>query len=195
MYPLGHMTFACGAVFVGVRLLDKVRVGGEVAPKGTAGPPRARPASEGSREGRRRIADVVDYRFVALGAVLPDVIDKPLTWDFAAWRLESGGHHLAHGLLFGFLLIVAGSALAVRGDPRVLLVAVGDVLHVLSDSVSHVPHSLLWPFLELDVPRNAVFLRASNIGCELVAAVIIYLAWRTLRREGRHKRFLRDGRL
>jgi hypothetical protein len=123
------------------------------------------------------------------------LIDKPLTWDFAAWELESGGHHFAHGLFFGLLLVVAGSLLAVRGEPRLLLIAIGDLLHVLADSVSHVPHSLLWPLLELDVPRNGIFLRASNIGGEVAAVVIICLVWKALRRQGRHERLLREGRL
>jgi membrane-bound metal-dependent hydrolase YbcI (DUF457 family) len=188
------MTLACGAVFVGVRLLDRVRSGGAaVSETGQESADAIGQVGEAGR-GRQRLADVIDYRLVAFGAVIPDLIDKLLLWvvlrDF-----ESGGHHFGHSLSFALAILVAGLLLGARGDIRLLLIGVGDLLHVLSDAVSHIPHSLLWPLLELDVPRNEIFLRASNVGGEFAAVIIIYLVWKALQREERHQWFLREGRL
>lgn len=194
MYPLGHIVSACGAVWAGSRLLDRTRLGEAAFPQVAQGPAQATgqlPAS-GRRPGS--LADAIDYRLVAFGGLIPDLIDKPLLWVILR-DFESGGHHLGHGLLLALALLVAGLLLLARGDIRLLLVGAGDLLHVLFDSVSHVPHSLLWPFFEIDVPRNEIFLRVSNIGGEIAAVVIIYLVWKTLQREGRQERFLREGRL
>ena len=89
----------------------------------------------------------MDLRFLALGAILPDVIDLPLGilwWSrFATPRLA------AHSLLFGALAMVAVLVLTRRGPwrKRLMLVAVGILLHLVLDAMWQDPETLWWPFL------------------------------------------------
>ena len=76
MYPLGHVTFACGAVWLGARLLDRARQGENERQPVAAGAAQATPGEDAPR--RSSIADAIDYRLVAFGALLPDLIDKPI---------------------------------------------------------------------------------------------------------------------
>ena len=78
MYPLGHVTFACGAVWLGTKLLERARQGETVQQQVAASAAQATPREDATR--RPSIADAVDYRLVALGALLPDLIDKPIVW-------------------------------------------------------------------------------------------------------------------
>jgi membrane-bound metal-dependent hydrolase YbcI (DUF457 family) len=89
-----------------------------------------------------------DYRFVVVGAVLPDLIDKPLRLlDFGVPH----GHTYAHTLLFSLLVIICGSLIIRRsGDARVLLLGLGSLSHPLVDPVIVYPRTLFWPLFGLD---------------------------------------------
>ncbi len=136
----------------------------------------------------------VDYRAVAFGALLPDLVDKPLVW-FVLRDSDLGGHHVGHSLLFSLLLLAVGLSVAARGDNRVLLVAFGAFSHIAFDSVTHVPWSILYPFVEVDVPNTGFLLRATNIAGEVFAlfALIFFL---TRPNPGeRLSLFVREGRI
>jgi hypothetical protein len=88
---------------------------------------------------------------VAAGALLPDLVDKPLAWQFGV--LE-GGRTLAHSLFLAVPLSVAAVVLAVRrGRPRLgLAFAAGYLLHLPGDLLPEFLESgevavgtLLWP--------------------------------------------------
>jgi len=88
---------------------------------------------------------------VALGAVLPDLVDKPLAWQFGV--LE-GGRTLAHSVFVAVPLSAAAVALAVRrGKPRLgLAFAAGYLLHLPGDLLPDFLQTgeiavgtLLWP--------------------------------------------------
>ena len=89
----------------------------------------------------------MDLRFLALGAVLPDVIDTPigaLGWSsFETVRLWS------HGIIAASLAMVAVLILTRRGPSRKrwMLVAVGIMMHLLLDAMWNEPATLWWPFL------------------------------------------------
>jgi LexA-binding, inner membrane-associated putative hydrolase len=85
-----------------------------------------------------------DYRFVALGALLPDIIDKPLAWFILGDRVEDN-HLFAHTMLFGMLLAVPGLYLASRGNPILISLACGVFTHLFCDPVLREPRTLLWP--------------------------------------------------
>jgi len=92
----------------------------------------------------------MDLRFLAFGAILPDLIDLPagiVLWDqFGSVRLVS------HALVFGALLLVAVLALTRRGRTRKqwMMVAVGVMLHLVLDAMWSQPETLWWPFLGSD---------------------------------------------
>jgi hypothetical protein len=69
------------------------------------------------------------FPFVALGALVPDAIDKPL------YRLTSipSDHTIGHTLLLSLVLIAAGALLARRGEPRILWLGLGSLSHPLVD--------------------------------------------------------------
>ncbi len=195
MYPLGHVTFACGAVWLGARLLDRARQGETVQQPVAAGAAQAQATPREDATRRSSIADAIDYRLVALGALLPDLIDKPIVWVLFP-NPDAGGHHIGHSLFVGLALLLFGFYLfARRGKAGLALVGAAHLSHVFSDSLTHVPRSLLWPFISLDIPWNGILLRASNIGAEVVAFAVLLLFLRTLRAQGRLERLLYEGRL
>lgn len=174
MYPVGHVALACGIVWAGARELERRNGGATVASSALK---------------------ALDYRFVAFGALLPDIVDKPLVW----WLLQdpnAHGHHIAHSVLVSAALMMAGAFLLSRfADSRLLLLAVGHLSHVLSDSVTHVPRSLFWPLVGLDVPSSHLFLRSTNVGGEIIGSLIVLvLAW-SLYKSGRLDALLWRGRL
>ena len=140
---------------------------------------------------------VIDYRIVALGALFPDAIDKPLAM-FGLDSLSQGetsGHTIAHTLLASGLIIATGLVLSRRGDHRLLWFGLGSLTHPLVDPVIVYPRVLLWPAFGWDFPHShgipGSYLRIGD--AILVAAGAIVLArshfWR------KHaSRFIRSGR-
>jgi inner membrane protein len=151
--------------------------------------------------GRRRI----DYRFVLLGAVLPDLVDVPL----GAWLLEGGDRYLGHTLLAAtFVAVVV--VITLRGERRLSVfgVAVGWLLHLVVDGMWRAPVIFLWPAFGAEFPTasqepydwDLLAHPADHLGtwaAELVGALV--LAWFAvafgLGSRTRRRRFLEDGRL
>jgi hypothetical protein len=129
MYPAGHIVVATGVAWGAERVARRF-----IPRRSAVAPNERRTANVGS---------LFDYRLVALGAWLPDIIDKPLAW----WILEDGAfeHSIAHSLLFVWLLMLPAMVLARRGDRRLLSLAFGDAMHVLCDPVMRAPEVFLWP--------------------------------------------------
>jgi membrane-bound metal-dependent hydrolase YbcI (DUF457 family) len=123
-----------------------------------------------------------DYRLVALGALLPDIIDKPLGW----WILNDPAyeHSFAHSLLFVAILTLPGLLLARRGDRRLLSIAFGDTMHLLSDPVMRAPGILFWPLLGWSFDRalgyaipGAIDLTRLDAIATAIAAVVLLRLW------------------
>ncbi|GBE23900.1 hypothetical protein BMS3Bbin02_00165 [bacterium BMS3Bbin02] len=89
----------------------------------------------------------MDLRFLAFGALLPDIVDTPiglLMWDsFQSVRL------VAHSLLAAVAIMVLVLIRTRRGRPRRrwMAVAVGMLLHLFLDAMWDSQQTLLWPFL------------------------------------------------
>lgn len=172
MLPLGHMVAGCGGAWL-------VKQGvGERSPNPLA-----------------RLFDSIDYRFVAIGAVLPDLVDKPLIWFILRDTETYGGHHFGHSLVFALGLLLLGSAVGALGENRVFLLAIGALSHVLLDSVTRVPWSLLYPFIEVEADRYGLLPRVTDTGIEIV--LLALLLWAVSRAEGRRwlLRLVREGRV
>src|SRR6266508_5355986 len=105
MYPVAHIVVASGAAWGAERVVWRAFRGAALsAPKQRAG-------------ANRR--SLFDYRLVALGALLPDIIDKPLAWFILGNRVEDN-HLFAHTFLFGLIAAFPGLNLASRGNPLII---------------------------------------------------------------------------
>ncbi|WP_214041298.1 metal-dependent hydrolase [Methanoculleus sp.] len=94
-----------------------------------------------------RLGDRRLIGFCALGAVLPDLLDKPVGHLLLAGSLDSG-RTVGHGLLFLALLLMAGTLLIQRRQSFALLaVAAGVLSHQVLDAMWAMPVTWYFPLL------------------------------------------------
>ena len=88
----------------------------------------------------------VDLRFLALGSILPDLIDKPLGTIFLADTFQASQIY-GHTLIFSSLLMGAVLLGTRRGiwRRRLMAVAVGSFFHLALDVMWTVRETFLWP--------------------------------------------------
>ena len=90
---------------------------------------------------------ILDLRWLIVGTLLPDVIDKAVGQVLFKPYFESG-RIFAHTLAFTLALFVAGAwEWRRRGDGRVLLLATGVASHLVLDRIWAEPVTALWPAL------------------------------------------------
>jgi membrane-bound metal-dependent hydrolase YbcI (DUF457 family) len=89
----------------------------------------------------------MDLRFLALGAILPDLIDLPL--GIALWGRFETPRLAAHSLGFAAVCMVVVLLATRRGPVRKqwMLVAVGVLVHLFLDAMWRQPETLWWPVL------------------------------------------------
>ena len=96
----------------------------------------------------------MDLRLVAFGAMLPDLIDKPLGQVILADSIGNG-RMLAHTLLFFLLLFSAGLYVYKNSRyPGIIVVSAATFLHLLEDSLWTTPETFFWPLLGLEFANN-----------------------------------------
>ena len=152
--------------------------------------------------GRRRI----DYRFVMLGAVLPDLIDAILS-PF----VEDGGsgRSIAHTLL-SVIVVAVAILLGTRGETRLAVfgIAVGWLTHLVADGMWRAPETFLWPAFGTEFATTPaepysldLFVHPLDhwevwLG-EVVGALILWWFWVAFEmgKRDRFKLFLSDGYL
>ncbi|MCJ2531492.1 MAG: metal-dependent hydrolase [Candidatus Thermoplasmatota archaeon] len=151
----------------------------------------------------------VDYRVLLAGALVPDLIDKPLSLI-----LGVGGRAVAHTLLFALALSLSFLLLRSQAvSPRrqifwttiPLALAIGTWTHLILDRMWMQPEILFWPFLGFAFPLDIFdpfnFLEGYRdpyvlIGDILGALALGYLGWRhRIYRVANFFRLLRKGRL
>lgn len=152
--------------------------------------------------GRSRI----DYRWILVGAILPDLIDGLLS---VAVYDGGSGRGVAHSIA-AVVVVAVGVLLFTRGTTRLSLfgLAVGWLLHLVADGMWQSPETFLWPafgpnFSETPVEPYGWDLFAhpldhlSTWGAEVLGIVALaYLgAAFELNDPKRRARFLRDGLL
>ena len=95
----------------------------------------------------------LDYRWLLLGSILPDIIDKPLgTWIFN--DTISNGRIFLHTLLF--LLIISVSGIILHTSKRNLALAsvsAGWFLHLCLDEMWRYQQTLFWPLYGIGFSR------------------------------------------
>ena len=152
--------------------------------------------------GRRRI----DYRFILIGAVLPDIVDGILGLFFFD---GPSGRWAAHSLAVVIFIAVA-IILFTRGERRLSLfgIAVGWLLHLVGDGMWQAPFTFFWPAFGFRFSKTPAEPYSWDLfgdfsdhlltwGGELVDIAILAWFWIAFRlgEDGRLKLFLRDGYL
>jgi len=91
--------------------------------------------------------DQMDLRFLALGAVLADLIDTPVGLIF--YQQLQAVRLVGHSVIFASAVMVMVLLMTRRGRPRKrwMPVAVGLLVHLLLDAMWADPETLWWPFL------------------------------------------------
>lgn len=150
---------------------------------------------------------LMDVRFLFLGALLPDVIDKPLGRLFFRDSLDNG-RTFAHTLLFAFALLVGVMLATHRGSSwrrKLMPLALGVLLHLILDFLWTAPETLFWPALGTDFTAAesggliAAFenglTNAWVIAGEVIGLSYLVWMWRAdgLSEKARRREFLRSG--
>ncbi len=89
----------------------------------------------------------MDLRFLALGAVVSDLIDTPI--GAIGWSTFQSVRLWSHSIVFGSVIMAVVLIVTRRGPQRKrwLLLAIGVLLHLLLDAMWSQPETLWWPFL------------------------------------------------
>lgn len=101
------------------------------------------------------VASKTELRYLALGALLPDIIDKPIGKLIFASTLANG-RIIGHTLLFSLFLALPGLArYKTRKDARIISLAAGSFCHLLEDRMWANPYTFFWPLFGLKFPRGS----------------------------------------
>ena len=120
------------------------------------------------RTGERRLIG-----FSAIGAIIPDLLDKPVGHILFAETLDSG-RLFGHGLLFVFILLAAGIISYRRRNSFVILaVAAGVFSHQILDAMWAMPVTWYFPLLGPYEPQEYI----NYFGGALMAEVSSLSEW------------------
>jgi membrane-bound metal-dependent hydrolase YbcI (DUF457 family) len=101
-----------------------------------------------------RLRNIIDPRYMVIGALLPDLVDKPLGRVIFASSLANG-RLIGHTLLFAFVVLLIGLYLYdKKRDTRVLALASGSFLHIFEDQMWAQPATYFWPLLGLRFSKD-----------------------------------------
>lgn len=149
---------------------------------------------------------VIDYRFVAIGSILPDLIDKPIGGFF--FRNEFHNSRLfGHTLLFSGILLVIGLFLMIKNRNRsnkIFLLGICSLIHQGLDSMWLYPKTFYWPFLGWKFPTRPegkwlmegfkrLLSDPSYFIAEIVGAIIVIFFVVKLIKNKKVKEFLKTG--
>ena len=154
------------------------------------------------------LKEKIDYRFLVVGAILPDLIDKPIG-QYLFNSVFQNGRIFAHTILFILLLVILAAYMERKYRfAGVSVLALGAIGHIAEDQMWRSPGTALWPLLGWEFPKLDLEDYASYIWDvllhdpsayvpEIVGLVIIAgFVWRfELYRPERVKAFLKNGRL
>ena len=99
-----------------------------------------------ARRGLDATAKLMDYRLLVIGAILPDMIDKPLSLLVLS-ELFDATRLIGHTLMFPLLIFVVWRLGLGHRINFLLPLAIGSALHLLLDGMFTLPSTLLWPFM------------------------------------------------
>lgn len=135
----------------------------------------------------------VDVRFLLAGAILPDLLDKPIGLGFF-----DTGRVFAHTLIFSGILLATVLITTSRGGTarkRWMALTVGVILHLLLDGMWTARATLLWPLFgwnfPAEVPNDWTMFRWPLPIQE--AAGLTYLLWLWRKHRTRLQGIVRPG--
>ena len=125
----------------------------------------------------------VDFRWILLGTILPDLVDKPL-----GFALGLSGRIWTHTALASVALTLLGLAWMRRGSSAATWLAVGSWTHLVLDRMWDLPVTLLYPLFGFAFPPADRSLLSYLLvlvtdpvvwGGEIVGGVVLFaMAWR-----------------
>lgn len=154
------------------------------------------------------LREKVDYRFVLVGAVLPDIIDKPLG-QILLFSVFHNGRIISHTLLFVAVLTLIGIYIEKRYKSTVVeILALGALMHLVLDQMWTTPQTLFWPLLGWAFPKvdltdyansllNEMFTRQDVYLPEVIgfAILAVFVYYNKLYLPGPLKSFIMHGKL
>jgi inner membrane protein len=143
----------------------------------------------------------IDYRFLLVGSMIPDIIDKPLSVVGLI-----GGRSIAHTLVFALTVTCVTTCFGARKGKSAIgvVLSLGVWLHLLLDMMWEMPEVILWPALGFAFPVYGFDLGGilENLvtnpyvfGGEILGAVLLIAFIVKIRISGQSaiRRFLGDG--
>lgn len=102
-----------------------------------------------------RLKTVIDPRYLAIGAVLPDLIDKPIGEVIFASTFANG-RIIAHTLVFSLFLFLIGLYMyEKRKNTLGFSLASGTFLHLFEDLIPSYPQIFFWPLFGWSFPKGS----------------------------------------
>ena len=148
----------------------------------------------------------MDLRILLIGAMLPDIVDKPIG-SFLFDDIFHNGRIFAHTLLFLLILTFAGFYYFKKKERSWLIIlSMGSFIHLMQDQIWLMPRTLLWPlygwtFDKLDVTgtewlKMLYYELRSDVSVyvpEIIGGVIIIAFLLILLHKHTLKLFIRSG--
>ncbi|MFC1903532.1 metal-dependent hydrolase [Chloroflexota bacterium] len=147
MLILGHTGLTLGITVLLNRALTK---GNAPPPKGSLEPSTKTPQARASVSRHlaawfTSLANRLDIRILLIGALLPDIIDKPVG-QLLFRETFSNGRIFSHTLLFLALITASGIFLQRSyGKNWLLVLSLGTSIHLILDEMWLSPKTLFWP--------------------------------------------------
>jgi len=117
----------------------------------------------------------LDIRFLLVGSLLPDIIDKPVG-QYIFKDTFDNGRIFSHTLLFLVLLSAIGFYLYKRyRQVWMLALAAGTFAHLLLDEIWLTPRTLFWPLLGFTFEKIDLANWLSDIFHELFSKPAVYI--------------------
>ncbi len=203
MFPLGHLGITLATVKVGMVILDRLQEAST-----TLELKEAKTAVHHPGDGSHSLASAIDYRLLLLGALIPDLIDKPLGKVILREQLANG-QIFTHTLLFALLLLHIGFLLSGQGRRTFLSLFIGVSFHLAGDIVWLSRGTLLWPLYGWTFPKGMPLGVAETtrsylstlattpvlLGLEAIGGMILLAAILSLLPRARWKSFAKRGNL
>lgn len=105
----------------------------------------------------------LDIRILIVGALLPDIIDKPVG-QYIFRDTFSNGRIFSHTLLFFFILAAVGIVIYKSHlHTWMLALAAGTFMHLVLDEMWGMPATLFWPLMGVDFEKLEISNYISNI--------------------------------
>jgi inner membrane protein len=101
-----------------------------------------------------KAANRFDLRFIIIGSLLPDIIDKPIGHYFF-YNVFGTGILYCHTLSFVLFLSLLGTIIyKLYKNNSIFLLAFGSLIHLILDFIFLQPRIFFWPLFGLTLPRD-----------------------------------------